>query len=89
MNIRELFGVDYLLPKKDEKTVPATNKLSDMVVWEPEALRLTDVVMGRIREKIYEMAKKRCYDNDRLKIHKGDIFGILQELNLYYYDSED
>lgn len=89
MNIREVFGVDYLLKKKEEKSAPMTNKLSDLVTWEPDALRLTDNVLARIREKIYEMAKKRCYGNDRVRIQKADIFAILQELNLYYYDSED
>jgi len=88
MNIRELFGVDYLLTKV--KSEPESNKLSDRITWEPTAIELTDKVLKRIREKIRDMAQERCYKGNIARINTGTIFGILQDLKMHdFYGSED
>lgn len=87
-NIRELFGVDYLLTKV--KSAPESNRLSDQVTWDADALEFNEKVLKRIRDKIADMAKERCYNANLAKINKGTIFGILQDLNWHeFYGPED
>ncbi len=86
--IRELFGLDYLLGQETkQETTP--EKLSDCVKWEQDADQLLTIVLNRIRDEVREKAKEKCYKANRTKINRGDIFGILQEMNLYYYTPAD
>lgn len=68
-----------------------TEKLSDMIEWDEEALNLLESLMVRLRTEIAAEAIKVTWRNDRPKVDKGTILNVLHSTKpiTYFVNPED
>ena len=62
-----------------------SEKLSDLIEWDEDALNLLESLMARMRSSIAENAIQTTYRNNRLTISKGTILNVLHQTKAITY----
>lgn len=68
-----------------------SEKLSDLIKWEPDVLNLLDSVLARMRTHIAEECKMDCFKTDKPKINKSVLLKVLHDIKpvAWFVDPED